>query len=71
MDRRPDEPSEVEDDATEDAVPDAPQWVTQELIDYTIRVWQPRYETPLTDSDAIEIIAAAYELLRAIAGDNQ
>lgn len=71
MDRRPDDQSDVADDAAEDALPDAPPWVTQELIDYTIKVWQPRYETPLTDLDAIEIIAAAYELLRALAGDKE
>lgn len=70
MDRRQNEPSEVAEDATEDTLPDAPPWVTQDLIDYTIQVWQPRYETPLSDADAIEIIAAAYELLRAFAGDD-
>jgi len=70
MDRRQSEPSEVAEDATEDALPDAPPWVTQDLIDYTIQVWQPRYKTPLSDAEAIEIIAAAYELLRAIAGDD-
>lgn len=71
MDRRPDEQSDVAGDATEDAFPDAPPWVTQELIDYTIEVWQPRYQTPLTDSDAIEIISAAFELLRALSGDSE
>lgn len=34
----------------------APDWVTAELIEHTIRVWQPRYPEPLTRDDALAII---------------
>jgi len=34
----------------------APAWVTGELIDQTIRVWQPYYAIRLTRDDAVEII---------------
>ncbi|MGD9645989.1 MAG: hypothetical protein AB7U73_09760 [Pirellulales bacterium] len=34
----------------------APAWVTAELIERTIQVWQPYYPDPLTDDDALAII---------------
>jgi hypothetical protein len=34
----------------------APSWVTLELIEDTIRVWQPYYEQPLTVEDALSIL---------------
>ncbi|MEX2167746.1 MAG: hypothetical protein WD851_00420 [Pirellulales bacterium] len=34
----------------------APTWVTPELIEKTIRVWQRFYEAPLTAEDALGII---------------
>jgi hypothetical protein len=34
----------------------APSWVTLELIEDTIRVWQPRYGQPLTAEDALSIL---------------
>ena len=34
----------------------APTWVTAELIEKTIRVWQRFYEAPLTVDDALGII---------------
>ena len=34
----------------------APQWVTVELIEHTIRVWQPFYQHQLIPNDALEII---------------
>ena len=34
----------------------APAWVTPELIEHTLRVWQPFYEYQLIPEDALEII---------------
>ena len=33
-----------------------PSWVTPELVSDTTRVWQPYYDQPLTEEDAIEIL---------------
>lgn len=37
-------------------VPDATKWISDELIQKTLRVWQPYYAQPLTREDAIEMI---------------
>ena len=37
-------------------VPDATEWISDELIQKTLRVWQPYYAQPLTREDAIEMI---------------
>lgn len=34
----------------------APEWVTPELIERTIKVFQPKYDEPLTPETALEII---------------
>lgn len=34
----------------------APAWITPELIEHTLRVWQPYYEEPLIPENAVEII---------------
>lgn len=34
----------------------APPWVTSELIDHTLRVWQPFYQDQLIPEDALAII---------------
>jgi hypothetical protein len=34
----------------------APSWVTPELIEHTLRVWQPFYQDQLIPEDALEII---------------
>ncbi len=43
-----------------------PEWITPELIEATIRTWQPYYKTPLTINDAIEIIRHAGRLFDAL-----
>ena len=37
----------------------APPWVTAELIEHTLRVWQPFYPEQLIPEDALEIIMGA------------
>lgn len=34
----------------------APEWVTPELIEHTINVFQPKYNEPLTPELSLEII---------------
>lgn len=36
--------------------PGAPAWITDELIELTLRTFQPRYETTLTPEDAMEML---------------
>ena len=46
---------------------DLPAWVTAELIEATLEVWQPRYSYQLTRDDAIAIIKSVghlFEVLR-------
>ena len=45
----------------------APDWVTVELITYTIEVWQPYYRDRLTADDALEMLLNAGQLLRVLA----
>ena len=45
-----------------------PAWITAELIAETIRVWAPKYQRPLTDGDAIEILLNVGSLLDAVWG---
>lgn len=44
----------------------APTWVTTELVEHTIRVWQPYYSVPLTPNEAVEIIGNVSRLLRVL-----
>ena len=41
----------------------APSWVTPELLEHTIRVWQPYYQTQLIPADALEIILSVGQLV--------
>ena len=51
-----------------DAVPaqDGPDWLTPELLAETLRVWQPYYDAPLTERDALAIVANVAGLLDAL-----
>jgi hypothetical protein len=54
------------------AVPSgAPNWVTSELIEHTIRVWQPYYEPPLTADDALAIIQSASQLFQVLSRESR
>jgi hypothetical protein len=43
-----------------------PAWISIELIDHTIAVWQPYYARPLTVDDAIGIIEGTGRLLEML-----
>jgi hypothetical protein len=44
-----------------------PAWVTDDLIETTLKVWQPYYDAPLTREDAIDMILATSQLFNALA----
>ena len=44
----------------------APSWITAELVEETVRVWQPYYEQPLTHDDAVAMMLNVGELFDAI-----
>jgi hypothetical protein len=48
------------------APPGTPSWITAELIEQTIRVWQPYYEIPLTVDSAVTMILAVGRLFSAL-----
>jgi hypothetical protein len=43
-----------------------PAWVSADLIDHTIRVWEPYYGRRLTREDAVEILIAVGNLADAL-----
>lgn len=43
-----------------------PDWITVELVEHTLRVWQPYYRDPLSVEDAIGIIRRTASLLRTL-----
>lgn len=48
----------------------APAWVTPELLDQTIRVWQPYYEHTLTAADALEMMLNVGHLFDVLSRGN-
>lgn len=42
---------------------DAPAWVTPEMIEKTLKVWQPYYEQELIPEDALAIIMGVGRIL--------
>jgi len=48
-----------------------PAWITPELVEATIRTWQPYYEAPLSTDDAIEIIRNAGLLFQTLSMNRQ
>lgn len=51
--------------------PGAPAWVTPELIQHTLRVWQQFYEHPLTTQDALTMILSTGRIVEALAEADQ
>lgn len=44
----------------------APSWVTPELIEKTLEVWQPYYEEELIAEDALAMIIGASQLFQCL-----
>ncbi len=53
-------------------VPDgAPDWVTAELLEEAIEVWQPYYEDELSVEDALEITLSVARLAEAVSVEDE
>lgn len=49
--------------------PDSPEWITPQLIESTLRVWQPFYgEAQLSPADAVQILVGTGRLLAVLSG---
>lgn len=46
--------------------PDAPSWITSDLIQQTLDCWQPHFDKPLTAADAVEILTSVGQLFDAL-----
>lgn len=47
--------------------PGTPEWITADLIRLTLKVWQKRYERPLSIQDAVTIVLNAEQLFGVLA----
>ena len=57
----------VQDGACKSIVPaGTPDWITAELIEKTIQVWQPYYEATLTPEEAVTMILNVGRLYQAL-----
>ncbi|HEY2787358.1 MAG TPA: hypothetical protein VGJ05_20550 [Fimbriiglobus sp.] len=56
----------VEGGATSIVPAGAPDWITAELIELTIRVWQPHYEAVLSPEEAVTMILNVGRLYQAL-----
>ena len=54
----------------EDGLLRAPSWITDDLIADTISTWQPYYNTPLTEQDAIEMLVNVGRLFDMLEADH-
>lgn len=54
-------------DGDQNRIPEGlPRWITRELIEQTIRVWQRYYRQPLTIHDAADMLMATSRLFRVL-----
>lgn len=47
----------------------APSWVTEELIELTLKTWQPFYANQLIEEDALEMIMGVDQLFGFVSRD--
>jgi hypothetical protein len=58
---------QIREDATQSIVPaGAPDWITPELVEATIRTWQPYYQAVLTPEEAVTMIQSVGRLYQAL-----
>lgn len=57
---------EVQEDARGIVPAGAPDWITPELVEETIRVWQPYYEAIVTPEEAVTMIQSVGRLYQAL-----
>ena len=44
-----------------------PEWITPELIDETVRVWQPYYTHALSEQEAVDILCSVSRMVEILA----
>ncbi len=47
----------------------SPSWVTEELIELTLKTWQPFYANQLIEADALEMIMGVDQLFGIVSRD--
>lgn len=52
-------------DDTESGADERPAWLTESLVEQTLRAFQPKASTPLTEADAVRVILSLSQLLEA------
>ena len=62
--RKPD--CRTREDATSIVPAGTPDWITADLIEQTIRVWQPYYQAVVTPEEAVTMILSAGRLYQAL-----
>ena len=62
--RQPD--CQIREDATSIVPTGSPDWITPELVEATIRTWQPYYEAILTPEDAVTMIMGVGRLFEVL-----
>ncbi|WP_437193675.1 hypothetical protein [Planctomicrobium sp. SH527] len=67
MSRRNRQPDcQIREDATSIVPAGTPDWITPELIEATIRTWQPYYREVLTPEEAVTMIQSVGRLFDAL-----
>ncbi len=61
---------QIREDATSIVPAGSPDWITPELIEATIRVWQPYYEEVLTPEEAVTMILSVGRLYDALSSES-
>lgn len=46
--------------------PGSPEWVTPDLLNHTLEVWNPYYDEQLTVTEALDILMAVSRLADAV-----
>lgn len=57
---------QIREDATSIVPAGSPDWITPELVEATIRTWQPYYEAILTPEDAVTMIMGVGRLFEVL-----
>ena len=52
-------------DDTESGADERPGWLTESLVEQTLRTFQPKASTPLSEADAVRVILSLSQLLEA------
>jgi hypothetical protein len=60
----------IREDAKSIVPPGTPDWITPELIEQTIRVWQPYHQAVVTTEEAVTMIQTVGHLFQALSSES-